>query len=111
LPVACQLTQLPHLSRRDPRLGQPSHPQQVSQIRSVTLVVFDPAVAERLDPERMRQVNLRPGTVRRPALDLGGPKADPPPSCSMSGRSTRIETVTNVFPSQQWRLSYEWTAE
>jgi GntR family transcriptional regulator len=22
-----------------------------------------------------------------------------------------IETVTNVFPSQQWRLSYEWTAE
>jgi hypothetical protein len=23
----------------------------------------------------------------------------------------RVETVTNVFPSQQWRLSYEWTAE
>lgn len=22
-----------------------------------------------------------------------------------------VETVTNVFPSQQWRLSYEWTAE
>jgi hypothetical protein len=24
------------------------------------------------------------GTVRRPAMDLGGPNADPPPSCSMS---------------------------
>ena len=22
-----------------------------------------------------------------------------------------IETVINVFPSQQWRLSYEWPAE
>ena len=22
-----------------------------------------------------------------------------------------VETVINVFPSQQWRLSYEWTAE
>jgi GntR family transcriptional regulator len=22
-----------------------------------------------------------------------------------------VETVTNVFPSQQWRLSYEWAAE
>jgi GntR family transcriptional regulator len=22
-----------------------------------------------------------------------------------------VETVTNVFPSQQWRLSYEWSAE
>jgi GntR family transcriptional regulator len=24
---------------------------------------------------------------------------------------TPLETVTNVFPSQQWRLSYEWTAK
>ena len=22
-----------------------------------------------------------------------------------------VETVINVFPSQQWRLSYEWAAE
>ena len=22
-----------------------------------------------------------------------------------------VETVINVFPSQQWRLSYEWSAE
>ena len=22
-----------------------------------------------------------------------------------------VETVINVFPSQQWRLSYEWPAE
>lgn len=24
---------------------------------------------------------------------------------------TPVETVTNVFPSQQWRLSYEWTTK
>jgi hypothetical protein len=30
------------------------------------------------------------GTARLPATDLGGPKADPPPSCSISCRSTRI---------------------
>ncbi len=24
---------------------------------------------------------------------------------------TPLETVFNVFPSQQWRLSYEWTAD
>jgi len=24
---------------------------------------------------------------------------------------TPLETVFNVFPSQQWRLSYEWTVD
>jgi hypothetical protein len=63
VPVTGQLAQLPDLRRRDPRLGQPAHPQQVGQVRGVTLIVFDPAVGERLDPQRMRQVHLRPGLL------------------------------------------------
>jgi hypothetical protein len=31
-PVSCELPQLPHRVRGDPRLGQPAHPQQVSKI-------------------------------------------------------------------------------
>ncbi|MEV7005926.1 UTRA domain-containing protein [Streptosporangium sp. NPDC051022] len=27
-----------------------------------------------------------------------------------AANNVAAETVTNVFPSQQWRLSYEWTA-
>jgi hypothetical protein len=38
---------------------QPPHPQQVRQIGGVALIVFDPPVRERLDPERMRQVHRR----------------------------------------------------
>ncbi len=41
------------------------------------------------------------GTARRPALDLGGPNADPPPSCSMSCRTTRIVQVSRSM-SQGW---------
>ena len=61
--------------RGDPRLGQPAHPQQVSQIRGVLLVVLDPPVTERLDPERMGQVHLRPGSlehVGRPVPPVSG---------------------------------------
>jgi hypothetical protein len=43
--IAHQLAHLPHLRRRDPRLGQPTQPQQISQVARVALVVFDPAVA------------------------------------------------------------------
>jgi hypothetical protein len=38
VPVAGQLTQLPDLGRRDPRFGQPAHPQQVGQVRGVALI-------------------------------------------------------------------------
>jgi hypothetical protein len=75
LPVARQLPELPHLSRGDPGLGQPAHPQQVSQIRCVTLIVFDPAVGERLHAQRMRQVHLgarRGQGVRRPVPPVRG---------------------------------------
>ena len=59
MPVAGQLAQLPDLQRCEPRLWQPAHPQQVGQVRGVTLIVFDPAVGERLDSQRMGQVHLR----------------------------------------------------
>jgi GntR family transcriptional regulator len=64
-------------------------------------------------------------TVRFPAADLGGPKPDEARFLGLTEAQhvlevTRIayakddlpvETVINVFPSQQWRLSYEWAAE
>ncbi len=68
-PVARQLPELPHLVRGDPRLGQPPHPQQVRKIRRVPDIVFDPAVGERLDSERVRQMDLRPGCRQ----DISGP--------------------------------------
>jgi hypothetical protein len=71
---ARQLPQLADLVRGDPRLGQPAHPQQVSQIGRVTLVVFDPAVAERLDPERVRQVHL--GARSRQRAGLASPSLE-----------------------------------
>ena len=63
VPVPGQLAQLADLRRGDPRLRQPAHPQQVGQVRGVALIVLDPAVGERLDPQRMRQVHLRPGLL------------------------------------------------
>jgi hypothetical protein len=54
VPVPGELAQLPDLRRRDPRLRQPAHPQQVGQVRGIALIVLDPAVGERLDPQRMR---------------------------------------------------------
>jgi hypothetical protein len=38
--VTHQFPQLTHRRRSDPRLRQPAHPQQIRQIRGVTLVVL-----------------------------------------------------------------------
>jgi hypothetical protein len=48
-----------------PRLGQPAQPQQVGQVGAVPLVVLDAAAGERLDPQRVGQVHLRPGARQR----------------------------------------------
>src|SRR5713226_3810423 len=48
----------PHHVRDDPRLRQATHAQQVSEVSAVSLVVLDPPVAERPDPQRVRQVHL-----------------------------------------------------
>ena len=58
-PVPDQLPQLPGRRRGDPRLRQPTHPQQVSQIRRVAFVVLHPPVRESLDSQRMREMYLR----------------------------------------------------
>lgn len=50
LPVARKLPQFPRRPRGNPRLAQPSHPQQVGKISRIPLIVLDPAVAERLAP-------------------------------------------------------------
>jgi hypothetical protein len=42
VPVPGQLAQLADLGRGDPRLRQPAHPQQVSKISGIALVVLDP---------------------------------------------------------------------
>ena len=49
--------QLPGCGWGDPRLRQPAHPQQIGQIRRVTLIVLHPPVGEHLHPERVRQVH------------------------------------------------------
>jgi hypothetical protein len=54
--VADKLAQLPGHRRGDPRLGQPTHPQQIGQIERVALVVLDPPILKRLYSQRMRQV-------------------------------------------------------
>ena len=58
-PMAHQLAQLPALRRRDPGLGQPTHPQQVGEIPGVAFVVLDPPIRESLDPQRMRKMHRR----------------------------------------------------
>ncbi len=74
-PVPHQLPQLPRGRRRDPRLRQPPHPQQVGQVRGIAEVVLDPPVLKRLHPQRMRQ--MHPSTRRlqgvdRPVPAIGG---------------------------------------
>jgi hypothetical protein len=44
--------------RGDPRLGQPAHSQQVSQVRGVSFVVLHASVGETLDSQRVCQVHL-----------------------------------------------------
>jgi hypothetical protein len=51
--------QLPGGRWGDPRLGQPTHPQQIRQVRGVALVVLDPAQREHLHSQRMRQMHAR----------------------------------------------------
>jgi hypothetical protein len=63
--VPYQLTQLPLMRRGDIGLGQPPHPQQIRQVRSVTDVVLHPPVSEPLDPERMGQVDLGASGLQR----------------------------------------------
>ena len=74
-PVPHQLPQLPGRRRRDPRLRQPTHPQQVGQIRGVADVVLHPPVLKRLHPQRMRQMHVRAGRLQRvdrPVPAVGG---------------------------------------
>ena len=74
---------------------QPAHPQQVGQVRGVPLVVLDPPVAERLHPQRVRQVHFRPGLlqhVRCPVPAVAWPRAPPSgasPALAISARSAR----------------------
>jgi Transposase DDE domain group 1 len=56
--IVALASQLAHPARGDPRLRQAAHPQQIRQISGVPFVVLDPAVGERLHPERMGQVDL-----------------------------------------------------
>ena len=63
-PVADHLAKLPHSRRRQVGLRQPTHPQQVRQIRRVAHVVLDPPVGETLYSQRMRQMDLRTGGLQ-----------------------------------------------
>ncbi len=92
LPVPGQLPQLAHLPRGDPRLGQPAHPQQISKISSVSLVVPGPPVGEPLHAQRAGQVHLRAGPgqrVRRPV----------PPVCCLQ-HHPRVLTGPGDLPAQ-----------
>jgi hypothetical protein len=43
-PMPHPAAQLPRRRRRDPRLRQPTHPQQIGKIRGVALVVLHPPI-------------------------------------------------------------------
>jgi hypothetical protein len=108
--------QMPSLARRAQR-GQPCRPHRQASavglrmnagrsaarvllwpIRSINSRMYTSASSSR--SRRLRcsassgLIRSGKGTVRRPALHLAGPKADPPPSCSMSCRSIRIVQVS-----------------
>ena len=71
--------------------SQPRQPQQVGQVGAVPLVVLDPPVGERLDPQRVGQVHLRPGgrqRVRRPVPAVGG--LDHHPATRVPARATTV---------------------
>jgi hypothetical protein len=68
-PVPDQLPQLTDLHRGDPRLRQPPHPQQVRQVSGILLVILHPAVSERLDSQRVRQVHFGARVLEH----IGGP--------------------------------------
>ena len=64
--VPDQLPQLPQLRRGDVGLGQRPEPEQVRQLVGVGRVGLDPlALAQRLHPQRVRQVHLEPGREQR----------------------------------------------
>ena len=67
--VPHQFSQFPGFRRRDPRVRQPPHPQQVSQIRGVTLIIFDPPKRKAFHPKRVRQMHRRAELGER----IGGP--------------------------------------
>ena len=56
--IADQFPQLTNRAGSDPRLRQPSHPQQVSQQPSIDPVVLHPTILERLDPQRIASCTL-----------------------------------------------------
>ena len=100
----------------NPRLRQPAQPQQVGQVGAVPLVVLDPPVGERLDPQRVGQVHLRPGgrqRVRRPVPAVGGldhhPRVRPGPrhdrgaalrGCCRCGRSRACARPRSSAPAR-----------
>jgi hypothetical protein len=43
--------------RGDPRLGQPVHAIQISQVGGVADIIFDPPVGQAFDAQRMREVD------------------------------------------------------
>jgi hypothetical protein len=70
-----QLAQLPGGRWSNPCLGQPAHPQQIRQIRRVTLIVFHPPIGKHLHPQRVGQMHLRAQLgqhIRRPVPAVRG---------------------------------------
>jgi hypothetical protein len=62
VPVPGELAQLPDLRRRDPRLRQPAHPQQVGQVRGVALIFSE--LGNDLGSGRVRVCLAGSGAVR-----------------------------------------------
>jgi hypothetical protein len=95
-PVAHPATQLTGGRRSNPRLGQPTHPQQIGQVRGVALVVLDPPVGEHLHPQRVRQ--MHPGT------QLGQTVRGPVPAVSSLEHHLRRLTGTGHHLTQVLRI-------
>ena len=94
--------------RGDPRLGQPTHPQQICQIRGVALIIIDPPKTKTPSPPAgAPDAPSRPARPahRPPSTTRKSPPAPPPatrrhatsPPASTS-RSLTIRTVSRCSP-------------
>lgn len=100
-----RLAQAADLGRGDPRLRQPSHPQQIDKIGGVAFVVLHPSVREYLNSQRMRQVHRGAGLgehISSPIPAVGGfqhPSGLSPTEelCGTGGVTSVVRAEVNGF--------------
>jgi len=114
-PVPQQRPQLAHLRRGDPRLRQQAGAQQLRQDRSVHLIVLQPGRGDRLAPQRVHQVRVKPVVLQQPrqppqpnaAPDAAGVPGGRPPITFRIG-STPLGTLRFASTSPAASMTATW---